>query len=110
MPATTPPAWRSTDEIAFNHEPAVRSTLARFYHRSHHALCWLVRSAVWIFLLSRACQANIADEQTSQHTCSSAVFVIDRAGTIAHAGYVRDQLLEPDYDAALQAVRVAADR
>ncbi len=39
-----------------------------------------------------------------------AVFVIGRAGTIAHAGYVRDQLLEPDYDAALQAVRVAADR
>ena len=37
-----------------------------------------------------------------------AVFVIDRAGTITHAEYVADQLREPDYDAAVRAVRAAA--
>src|SRR5581483_11219365 len=37
-----------------------------------------------------------------------AVFVIDGEGKIAHAEYVRDQMLEPDYDAALAAVRAAA--
>src|SRR5215213_5028930 len=37
-----------------------------------------------------------------------AVFVIDRADRIAHAEYVADQLREPDYDAAVGAVRRAA--
>ena len=37
-----------------------------------------------------------------------AVFVIDRRGRIAHAEYVADQMLEPDYDAAIAAVRRAA--
>ena len=36
-----------------------------------------------------------------------AVFVIDRDGTIVHAEYVPDQLLEPDYRAAVAAVRAA---
>jgi thiol peroxidase len=34
-----------------------------------------------------------------------AVFVIDGEGRMAYAEYVPDQLREPDYDAALQAVR-----
>jgi thiol peroxidase len=34
-----------------------------------------------------------------------AVFVIDADGRIAHADYVADQMKEPDYDAALAAVR-----
>jgi len=34
-----------------------------------------------------------------------AVFVIAPDGTIAHAEYVADQMKEPDYDAALDAVR-----
>jgi thiol peroxidase len=33
-----------------------------------------------------------------------AVFVIDGDGRIIHAEYVRDQMREPDYDAALQAM------
>jgi thiol peroxidase len=37
-----------------------------------------------------------------------AVFVIDRQGRIAHAEYVADQMREPDYAAALQALRQAA--
>jgi thiol peroxidase len=37
-----------------------------------------------------------------------AVFVIDRAGRIAHAEYVADQMAEPDYDAAIAAARAAA--
>jgi thiol peroxidase len=37
-----------------------------------------------------------------------AVFVLDADGTIVHAEYVADQMTEPDYDAALQAVRSAA--
>ena len=37
-----------------------------------------------------------------------AVFVIDRYDRIAYAEYVADQLREPDYAAALQAVRQAA--
>lgn len=37
-----------------------------------------------------------------------AVFVIDRAGTITYADYVADQMQEPDYDAAIAAVRSAA--
>jgi thiol peroxidase len=37
-----------------------------------------------------------------------AVFVIDRAGKIAYVEYVADQMLEPDYDAAVEAVRTAA--
>jgi thiol peroxidase len=37
-----------------------------------------------------------------------AVFVIDREGRIAHAEYVPDQMAEPDYDAAVEAVRRAA--
>lgn len=36
-----------------------------------------------------------------------AVFVIDGAGKIVHAEYVADQMKEPDYDAALAAVRSA---
>ena len=36
-----------------------------------------------------------------------AVFVIDRDGTITHAEYVPDQMLEPDYRAAVAAVRAA---
>lgn len=38
-----------------------------------------------------------------------AVFVIDRRDRIAHAEYVADQMLEPDYEAALHAVRRAAE-
>jgi thiol peroxidase len=37
-----------------------------------------------------------------------AVFVIDREGRIAHAEYVPDQMAEPDYDAAVEAVRRVA--
>jgi thiol peroxidase len=37
-----------------------------------------------------------------------AVFVIDRDGRVAHAEYVNDQMLEPDYDAAIEAARRAA--
>jgi thiol peroxidase len=37
-----------------------------------------------------------------------AVFVLDRADRIAYAEYVIDQLREPDYAAALQAVELAA--
>lgn len=37
-----------------------------------------------------------------------AVFVIDRDGRVTHAEYVGDQMLEPDYDAALDAARRAA--
>ncbi len=37
-----------------------------------------------------------------------AVFVIDRDDRIAYAAYVADQMQEPDYDAALAAVREAA--
>ncbi len=37
-----------------------------------------------------------------------AVFVVDRAGRIAYAEYVADQMAEPDYDAALAAARSAA--
>ncbi len=37
-----------------------------------------------------------------------AVFVIDCAGRIAYAEYVPDQMKEPDYDAAINAVRTAA--
>jgi thioredoxin-dependent peroxiredoxin len=37
-----------------------------------------------------------------------AVFVIDRAGRIAYADYVPDQMREPDYAAAVAAVRAAA--
>ena len=36
-----------------------------------------------------------------------AVFVIDRTGRITYADYVADQMLEPDYDAAIAAVRAA---
>jgi thiol peroxidase len=36
-----------------------------------------------------------------------AVFVIDRQGTITHAEYVADQMLEPNYDTAVAAVRAA---
>jgi thioredoxin-dependent peroxiredoxin len=38
------------------------------------------------------------------------VFVIDREDRIAHAEYVRDQLQEPDYEAAVAAARAAAGR
>ncbi len=38
-----------------------------------------------------------------------AVFVIDRDGTITYAEYVPDQMLEPDYHAAVTAAREAAD-
>ena len=37
-----------------------------------------------------------------------AVFVIDRQGQVVHAEYVNDQMLEPDYEAAIAAVRRAA--
>ena len=37
-----------------------------------------------------------------------AVFVIDADGRIAHTEYVADQMKEPDYDAALAAVRALA--
>lgn len=36
-----------------------------------------------------------------------AVFVIDRRGLVTHAEYVDDQMREPDYDAAIAAVRAA---
>ncbi len=37
-----------------------------------------------------------------------AVFVIDRADRVTYAEYVADQMREPDYDAAVEAVRAAA--
>jgi thioredoxin-dependent peroxiredoxin len=37
-----------------------------------------------------------------------AVFVIDRAGSIVHSEYVGDQMLEPDYNAAISAAREAS--
>lgn len=37
-----------------------------------------------------------------------AAFVVDREGRIVHAEYVADQMTEPDYEAALAAVRRAA--
>ena len=37
-----------------------------------------------------------------------AVFVLDRNNRIAYAEYVADQLREPDYAAAMQAVELAA--
>ncbi|MFT4038108.1 MAG: thiol peroxidase [Thermomicrobiales bacterium] len=37
-----------------------------------------------------------------------AVFVIDAAGRIGYADYVADQMMEPDYDAAIAAVSRAA--
>ena len=37
-----------------------------------------------------------------------AVFAIDRDARIVHAEYVADQMREPDYDAAVAAVRLAA--
>jgi len=37
-----------------------------------------------------------------------AVFVIDANGKISYADYVADQMMEPDYDAAVAAVRFAA--
>jgi thiol peroxidase len=37
-----------------------------------------------------------------------AVFVVDRNDRIAYADYVADQMREPDYDAAIAAVRAAA--
>jgi thiol peroxidase len=36
-----------------------------------------------------------------------AVFVIDRGGCVVHAEYVADQMKEPDYTAAMEAVRAA---
>lgn len=37
-----------------------------------------------------------------------AVFVIDGAGIVTHAEYVADQMMEPDYDAAVAAARAAS--
>jgi len=37
-----------------------------------------------------------------------AVFVIDKNDRIIHAEYVADQMTEPDYEAALEAARKAA--
>ena len=37
-----------------------------------------------------------------------AVFVVDRAGKVAHVEYVADQMTEPDYGAAVEAARQAA--
>jgi hypothetical protein len=37
-----------------------------------------------------------------------AIFVLDRNDNIVYAGYVADQLLEPDYAAALQALQQSA--
>lgn len=39
-----------------------------------------------------------------------AVFVIDQGDQLVHVEYVADQMLEPDYSAALKAVRQAASR
>jgi thiol peroxidase len=39
-----------------------------------------------------------------------AVIVIGRDDTVAHAEYVNDQMLEPDYDAAIAAAKAAAGR
>jgi peroxiredoxin len=36
------------------------------------------------------------------------VFVIDRDGRIVHCEYVGDQMLEPDYDAAISAALATA--
>jgi thiol peroxidase len=38
-----------------------------------------------------------------------AVFVIDRDDRIVHAEYVADQMAQPDYDAAVNAARAAAN-
>jgi thiol peroxidase len=38
------------------------------------------------------------------------IFVVAPDGRLAHVEYVREQTEEPDYDAALEAVRVAVDR
>jgi thiol peroxidase len=38
------------------------------------------------------------------------VFVIDGDGRLAHVEYVADQMAEPNYDAALDAARAAAER
>ena len=37
-----------------------------------------------------------------------AVFVIDAGGAITYADYIADQMMEPDYDAAVAAVKAAA--
>jgi thiol peroxidase len=37
-----------------------------------------------------------------------AVFVVDKNDRIIHAEYVADQMTEPDYEAALEAARKAA--
>jgi thiol peroxidase len=37
-----------------------------------------------------------------------AVFVVDKAGTIAYVEYVPEVTSEPNYDAALQALKAAA--
>jgi thiol peroxidase len=37
-----------------------------------------------------------------------AVLVVDKNDRIVHAEYVADQMTEPDYDAALEAARKAA--
>jgi thiol peroxidase len=37
-----------------------------------------------------------------------AVFVVGRDGRVVHAEYVDDQMLEPDYEAAVAAVKRAA--
>jgi thioredoxin-dependent peroxiredoxin len=37
-----------------------------------------------------------------------AVFVVDKNDRIIHAEYVTDQMTEPDYEAALEATRGAA--
>lgn len=42
------------------------------------------------------------------HLLQRAVFVIDRKGDIAYVEYVADQLCEPDYARAMQAVRQSA--
>jgi thiol peroxidase len=39
-----------------------------------------------------------------------AVFVIDGDGIVTHAEYVDDQMLEPDYDAAVLAATASSDR
>jgi thioredoxin-dependent peroxiredoxin len=38
-----------------------------------------------------------------------AIFVIDRDDTITYADYVADQMLEPDYDAAIAALRATVE-
>jgi len=39
-----------------------------------------------------------------------AVFVVDKNDKLAHVEYVGDQMMEPDYEASLEAARKAADR